>query len=91
MIKFKRNRENAKQFWLTKHGKWMKGPIWRASDIVQLKNKNDEMIWDETKMTEYSKEWFRYFHGNNSDTSKAGIETNSMLVSKKKRTLKEKW
>lgn len=40
-------------------------------------------------MREYSKEWFRDLHGNN-DISKAGIETNSILVSKKKRTLKEK-
>lgn len=55
----------------------------KVSDIVNgIKNKNDENIWDETKLREL--QYVRSFHRKDSETG--GTETNAMNVS-----MQEKW
>lgn len=57
----------------------------KVSDIVNgIKNKNDENIWDETKLRERWLQYVRSLHWKDSETS--GTETNAMNVS-----MQEKW
>lgn len=48
--------------------------------------KNDEVIWIETELKKFSKEYFKDLHGNDINILKCGIVTNATEINIEERT-----